>query len=154
MDVYKRHSRYSLFDRLRYSRNLLGFLVTQAERLSVTEVNLEVTFSNGSNQVHATGHGLASGAGPFLLTNAGGALPTGLDGETPYFVHAQNDDTLTLHLSESDAVDELDVVEFTTNGTGTSALGVEESSVTTGMIFNLLKTHTAEQIKSLAAFPL
>lgn len=61
-----------------------------------------------------TAHGLSNGD-PVLLTNSGGALPTGLSEQTRYFVVNKTDDTFQLSLEPGGSV-----VTFSSNGTGTN----------------------------------
>lgn len=73
------------------------------------------SFTNGTERVNKTSHGLANGT-PIMLTNSGGALPTGLAEQTRYFVVNQTANDFQLALRPGGSV-----VTFTTDGTGTSS---------------------------------
>ena len=147
MSIYARKVRYRKLDRIRYGQKFLSFLATQAARLSGTGTGVAVTFTNGSNTVNLTAHGYADGQGPFLLANAGGALPVGLDEVTPYWLNVVNVNAFTLHTNEADALAGSSIVAFSSDGTGTHDIlvGAEESD-----IFNaLLAGKTARQVGAL-----
>jgi hypothetical protein len=146
MTIYRRHLRYGNFDRVRHGKNFLDFLATQAERLSGSGTGIAVSFDNTNNQVSLAGHGFESGDGEFFFENSGGALPAELDGETGYWVNVVDEDTFTLHTSQSDAVAGDNVVSFTDDGTGDSSI-----LIPAGMreIYLALKSgKTAEQIRA------
>lgn len=145
MPIYRRHLRHGNFDRVRHSVNFLDFLAEQAARLSGTGTGATVTFDSATDRVLLTAHGYASGDGPFLLSNSGGALPAELDGETDYWINAVSDDAFTLHLTEADAIAGTDAVAFTDDGTGTSTILVAAEMLD---IFLALKSgKTAEQVR-------
>ncbi len=149
MSIYARKVRYRHYDRLRHSGNFLEFLQTQAARLSGTGTGQTVTFTNATNLVNLTTHGFVDGEGPFLLDNSGGALPTGLDAVTQYWVKSNDANSFTLHLTEAEAIVGSNVVSFTDDGTGTNQIlvGAEKED-----IFNsLLSGKTARQIESLTS---
>lgn len=117
--THRKHIRHSEFNRIRHSENFLTFCRRQAERLYGTVILSSVTFDNTTNTVLSTAHGLVSGNGPIVL-GTDGVLPTGLDESVVYWVNAATADTLTLHMSEEDAIAGTNAVTFTDNGTGTA----------------------------------
>src|SRR5207253_1455351 len=60
----------------------------------------------------------STGTGPYLLYNAGGALPGGTDDKTPFYVEVVNATTVRLHQGGPSGP----VQVFATAGTGTSIL--------------------------------
>ena len=73
-----------------------------------------VTFTNGTDLLNDTAHGLSNGT-KIILRNSGGALPTGLEANRVYFViNANANDFQISERSGGSAVN------FTTDGTGTS----------------------------------
>ena len=147
MSVYARKVRYRELDRVRYGQKFLSFLKTQAARLAGTGTGIAVTFSNASNLVNQTAHGYIDGQGPFLFANAGGALPAGLDGVTPYWINVNGANAFTLHTNEADAIAGSAIVTFSTDGTGTHEILVGADEID---IFNaLLAGKTARQVKAL-----
>ncbi len=143
MSLYRRYVRYSNFLKLRYSTKFLNFLSAQAVRLSGTGTASTVTFANATNQVTLTTHGYASGQGPFLLSNSGGALPAELDNATEYWVNVVDASTFTLHANESDGVSGASIVAFTDDGTGTNSILVAAEAVD---IFNAMKAGKSSEI--------
>lgn len=145
--VNVRHLRYRQFDRLRHGRKFKKFLSTQASRLSGTGAGTVVTFTNATNLLNLTLHTYTTGDGPFLLSNSGGVLPTGLDDTTFYWVRVNDANSVTLHTSEAGALDNSDLATFTTDGTGTHNIltGAESKD-----IFNaLLAGKTSGRISAL-----
>ena len=71
-------------------------------------------------------HGLATGDGPFKVSNSGGALPAGLAAATNYWiVDLAGDDTFSLAASYADAIATVPVVvDITDAGTGTHTIHV------------------------------
>lgn len=147
MNIYRRYLRHSTYDRVRHSENLLDFLIDQSIRLSGTGTGQGVTFDNTTNTVTLAAHGFTTGQGPFVLGNAGGALPAELDSATDYWVNVTDANTFTLHLTEADALAGTNAVAFTDNGTGTHSIYVGADPLD---IFEAMKSgKTAEQIASL-----
>lgn len=84
----------------------------------------------------ATGHGLTEGAGPFLLTNTGGALPTGSPAlGTDLYVHVVDVNTIGIAVGR-EALREGSYFGTSTAGTGTTVL---KRSVVEDGIFETLK---------------
>ncbi len=77
-----------------------------------------------TDQLAITAHGIESGAGPFYVSNSGGALPAGLSASTPYY--AVVNDTLgvnaiQLATSKANALAGT-VVNITDTGSGTHTI--------------------------------
>lgn len=128
MGTHTRKVRYREFGRVRYSDKLLDFLALQASRLSGSGTGLAITFTNASNLVNAAAHGLVDGDGPFVLVNAGGALPAELDEVTLYWINDTAGSNFTLHTNEADGLSGANPVAFTDDGTGTHELLVAAQS--------------------------
>ncbi len=149
MSVHTRKVRYRQFERVRYSDRLLDFLALQAARLSGSGTGLAITFTNFTNLVNAVGHGYVDGQGPFLLANAGGALPAELDAVTEYWVNDNDGNSFTLHTNEADAIAGTNPVAFTDDGTGTHETLVAAESRD---IFDaLLSGKSSEEIEGLSS---
>ena len=83
--------------------------------------NSVVTFTNATNIVNDTAHGLRTGTGPVYLINSGGALPAELAENTPFFVIRVDDDDMRLATSFANALQET-AITFSDDGTGTSTM--------------------------------
>jgi hypothetical protein len=98
---------------------------TAANAIATTEGLTNGSWGGGtlSGGVNATltdaTHGLATGDGPFILSNSGGALPAGLSDTELYWVSVVDANTLQLHTNKYDAVVGVGVVDITGTGTGT-----------------------------------
>lgn len=79
------------------------------------------TAANGTEILTAAAHGLLTGDGPVRLTNAGGALPTGLAAGTDYYIIKIDANTFYLAASRALAFAGT-AVTFTSDGTGTHTL--------------------------------
>lgn len=93
-------------------------------------VSSTVTFTNGTDLVNWTGHGLAAGR-TLRFSNAGGALPTGIVATTDYYVISSG---LTANAFKIATAPEGTAVNFTTDGTGTNTAWPWTSA--TGVIGN------------------
>lgn len=71
--------------------------------------------------VTLNGHGFVTGQGPFVLSNSGGALPTGLSASQLYYVIVLSANTFQLATSREAAMAG-SFVPFSTNGTGTNSI--------------------------------
>lgn len=67
-----------------------------------TFVDGDVT--TGTDNIAETGHGFTTGEGPVRLSNAGGALPTGLSTGTNYWIIRVDDDNFKFAASRADAI--------------------------------------------------
>lgn len=148
MPFYRRHLRHGIFDRVRYGFNFLGFMSSQAKRLTGTGTETANTFDNLTDTVTQAAHGYTTGDGPFVYTNAGGDLPTGIEADTPYWVDVLTTSTFQLYPTKEDALATTNVVTFSTDGTGVTSISEGADNET---IFNALKEKTADQIRSLTS---
>ncbi len=79
------------------------------------------TANNATEVFTATSHGLATGDGPFQVSNSGGALPGGLTVATDYWIIRLNSSTFKLATSLANALTETNLL-ISTDGTGTQTL--------------------------------
>ncbi len=79
------------------------------------------TADNTTEIFTAATHGLTTGDGPFQVSNAGGALPTGLAAATDYWVIVIDANTFKLATSLANAIAGTNLA-ISTNGTGTQTL--------------------------------
>ncbi len=79
------------------------------------------TAANASETFTATAHGLLTGDGPVQVSNAGGALPTGLVAATDYWVIKLTANTFKLATSFLNAMAGTNLL-ISTDGTGTQTL--------------------------------
>lgn len=147
MSVYRRHVRHSSYNRVRHGQDFIEFMTTQASRLAGTGASAAITFTNATNIVNHGSHGYATGDGPFLLANAGGALPAELDTTTDYWVNVASAGTYTLHTSEDDALAGSNDVAFTDDGTGTHT--ILKSAVAETIFDALLAGKSADEIRGI-----
>lgn len=87
---------------------------------NLTFVDGDVTV--GSDLIAETAHGMATGAGPFRLSNSGGALPAGLAVDTNYWIIATTADTYKLANSKANALANTPVDITAAAGGGTHTL--------------------------------
>lgn len=73
------------------------------------------TAANATDIITANSHGLAN-TNIIFLQNSGGALPTGLSANTPYYIISSTVNTFQLSLTSGGAA-----INFTTDGTGTNS---------------------------------
>jgi hypothetical protein len=90
--------------------------------------------------VTATAHAFVEGEGPYLLTNAGGALPAGWP-TTPVFVHVVDANTVALATSR-EAMGRGNFILNTTAGTGTQTATREVTQKGIFGLFNRNKPRT------------
>lgn len=108
-------------------KRLFAWTSDRASTLSGTGSAQTFTADAGTDVITITAHGFADGDGPFEVSNAGGALPAGLVEGTRYWVSETGVNTLQLHLSRKEALQSLNPVNFTDNGTGTQTLTPSET---------------------------
>lgn len=118
---------------------------TDAANASWEAVNLESGARGGL--FTATAHGFASGDGPFQVSNAGGALPTGLDAAQLYWVERVDANTFALHIGRESAATALvnSNVEVSTAGTGTQSIA---RSTTNEAIYETTKLNHPETVRA------
>lgn len=76
------------------------------------------SYSNATNQINSTAHGLVTGDGPIQLFNSGGAAPAELSTGVDYWVTVLNANAFTVNASREGAEKGV-ALAFTDDGTGT-----------------------------------
>ncbi len=92
------------------------------------------TADNATEIFTITTHGLLTGDGPFQLTNAGGALPTGVSALTDYWIIKIDGNTFYLATSLANALAGTHL-SISTNGTGTNTLSDTVATVSPTLPF-------------------
>jgi hypothetical protein len=82
----------------------------------------DFTIANLTEIATAATHGFAAADGPFVLSNAGGALPAGLEVGVLYYTGNIDVNTFYLYLTLEDAVADTNRVAVSDDGTGTHTL--------------------------------
>ncbi|MCC6425638.1 MAG: hypothetical protein IT435_02335 [Phycisphaerales bacterium] len=117
-----RYVRRRVYERLRHAgSNLKQFLVAQATRLASTPASKTFTADNTTNVFTSSSHGLLTGKGPVVVSNSGGALPTGLAAATFYWPIRIDANTFKLATTRENAARGT-AVDISTNGTGTNSV--------------------------------
>lgn len=111
-----------------YQVNVVGEGVTSTECAYTTLADITFTAANATEIFTSVAHGMATGAGPFRVSNSGGALPTGLAIDTDYWIILTTVDTFQLAASYADAI-ALTELLITTDGTGTQTLRRNQNDV-------------------------
>lgn len=83
--------------------------------------------STTANTLTVPAHGITGATGVNdvqrgYFTNAGGALPTGIESGATYYIRVVDADTITLHTTALDVIDNTNAVVLTSAGTGTTTL--------------------------------
>lgn len=98
-----------------------------ATKADLTFVDADVTA--GSDTIVEAAHGMATGDGPYRLSNTGGALPAGLAVDTNYWIIAPTDGTFKLASTKANAL-ALTAVDITAAaGAGTHTLRRNQNDV-------------------------
>lgn len=120
-------------------------LAVAGEGLTTTEISItplaDLTFTtaHASETLTSVAHGMVTGDGPYRLTNAGGALPTGLAVDTDYWIIRLTADTYQLAASYADAIAETEVT-FSSDGTGTHTLQRDANDVMISQLVDRLNS--------------
>lgn len=110
-------------------------------KLAKSGANLAVPATLDGPGWTATAHAIPEGDGPFLLTNSGGALPTGSPGAgTELYVHVIDANTVALAAGK-EALAQGNFIQTTSAGTGTHS--VKRSVVAKGILGTLKRGHSA-----------
>lgn len=117
--------------------------------LPATDVTVTAV-ANATETFTAVAHGMATGDGPYRLTNSGGGLPTGTAVDTNYWIIKLTDDTFQLASSYANAI-ALTPVAITTDGTGTHTVRRTLNDVLVALLVDRLnsvvgKNYTAAQV--------
>lgn len=101
-----------------------------AATLNGTATAAAVTVVNGTDSITWTGHGLATGDGPFSMDAV--ALPTGIDADNRMFIRVTDANTVTVHETRKGALNDHAQIAFSDNGTTvTMAVHDDENAVLT-----------------------
>lgn len=121
MAIRLRHLRHRMLDglgrgRLRKLKRKLAQFGALVNRQTFTVANLTDIFT-------VTSHGFnAFVDGPVVVSNEGGALPTGLEGGKLYWTGEIDANTFYLHPTAADAAADTNRVNVTDDGTGTHTI--------------------------------
>lgn len=84
--------------------------------------------TNGADSLTVVAHGMATGDGPYRVSNSGGGLPAGLAVDTDYWVIKLTADTFSLASSKANAI-ALTAINLTSDGTGVQTIRRAENDV-------------------------
>lgn len=98
--------------------------------VAVTLASGAFTADSSTDTLTRAAHGLATGAGPLLVSNSGGALPAGLTAATPYWAIVTGASTFKVATSRAAALGNA-WIPITDNGTGTHSI-VSSSATSVG----------------------
>lgn len=119
----------------KYELKVKGQGVTDTAVAYTALTDIAFTAANASELFTSAAHGMATGDGPFRVSNAGGALPTGLAVDTDYWVIADVANgvvdpvnTFQLATSKANALAGTELL-ITTDGTGTQTLRRSQNDV-------------------------
>lgn len=121
-------------------------LHVEGEGVTATDISYtalaDITVSgvtNGSDLFTAVAHGMATGDGPYRLTNSGGGLPAGSAVDTNYWIIRLSADTFSIATSYADAI-ALTAVNLTTDGTGVHTLQRDANDVIVAILVDRLNS--------------
>lgn len=100
---------------------------TSSSKTDWTDQTATVTFTNATDRVNYTAHGLENGQ-TLYFTNSGGALPSGITSGFIYYVINKTANDFQISTSYGGSA-----VDFTTDGTGTNTANVTSKAVTHGL---------------------
>ncbi len=117
--------------------------------LPLTDITISAV-ANATETFTAVGHGMATGDGPYRLSNSGGGLPTGTAVDTNYWITKPTNDTFQLATSYANAIAETELL-ITSDGTGTHTLLRTANDVLVALLVDRLnsvvgKNYTAAQV--------
>lgn len=122
-----------------YLFTVKGEGITDTDITVTPLADLTFTADNTTETLTSAAHGMATGDGPYRLTNSGGALPTGLSADTNYWIIVLTANTYQLASSYANAIAETEVT-FTTDGTGTHTLQRDANDVMVAQIVDRLNS--------------
>lgn len=135
------HMRYRKRSRMRHSKNLIKLVADLQTLLNGTGAAKTFTTAGASANLTAAAHALALGSGPYVVTNAGGALPTTLVLGTLYWIVSVPDaNNVALATSRGGAA-------IVHNGAGTGTHTLTKAS-TLEAVFQTLKRRGASVLKA------
>lgn len=132
-----------------YKLNVAGQNFDDASVTYKTLADQTFVGANAGDLATAVAHGMADGDGPYRVSNAGGALPTGLAVDTNYWIHVLTADTYQFATSKANALAGTAIV-LSSDGTGTQTLRRNQNDVIVAQLVQGLnaiadKTFTAVQ---------
>lgn len=139
-----RHLRRANIARMDRSKRLNDFINERVTTMtaSATLSPFTVVVLDADNALNLAAHGHSVGEGPFLLSNAGGALPAGLLAGVNYYVKAVvSAGKFTVSRTRGGAV-----VVPTDNGTGVHSI---KRATTKADVFAVLKERGSERVAKL-----
>jgi hypothetical protein len=111
-----------------YGISVVGEGVTSTDIEYTALADITFTAANASETFTSVAHGMATGDGPFRVSNSGGALPSGLAVDTNYWIIYLTADTFQLATTYANAIAETELL-ITTDGTGTQTLRRAQNDV-------------------------
>lgn len=118
-----------------YTVSVKGQGVTTTDVTYTTLADITFTAANATELFTSAAHGMVTGAGPFRVSNSGGALPAGLAVDTDYWVIADvvngvadPVNTFQLATSKANALAGTELL-ITTDGTGTQTIRRNQNDV-------------------------
>lgn len=128
-------------------KHLASWLGAQSDDVAGTGTGKTFTVTPANDTLTITAHGYSAGAGPFVASNSGGALPSGIVAGVLYWVSVSDANTLQLHISLEDAVLGQNAVSISTAGTGTQTL--TPATTTTALTEHLRQGVSPERLDAL-----
>jgi hypothetical protein len=138
-----------------YRLNVFGEGFAETD-IAVTTTSGDLTFVDGdvtvgTDTIAEAAHGMVTGAGPFRVSNAGGALPAGLAADTDYWIIAPTTGTYKLASSRANALALTPVDITAAAGGGTHTLRRVQNDVIVAQLVQALNdvvanTYTAAQV--------
>lgn len=112
---------------------------------------VDADVNTGTETITETAHGMATGDGPYRVSNAGGALPTGLTADTDYWIIKLTADTYQFASSKANALALTPVNITAAAGGGTHTLRRNQNDVVVAQLVQGLnavvgKNYTAAQV--------
>jgi hypothetical protein len=139
-EITPRHVRHRKRSRIRRGNGLKAFVAKLQATLNGTGATVTpFTATAASATLTKAAHGLVVGDGPYLATNAGGALPPGMPASFLWIASVLSANTFTVKSALQGAP-----LVFTGAGTGTNTL---TKASTIAAVFLLLKKHGAAFMK-------
>lgn len=125
-----------------------GVTGTAINFLSLSDIS-GTLLPRSSNTLTSTAHGMATGDGPYYVSNSGGALPTGLTANTSYWIITIDANTFQFASSLANAIS-LTPVSLSGDGTGTQTILRHSNDVIMAQLLQALnavvgKNYTAVQ---------
>lgn len=111
-----------------YELDVAGQGVTATTVSYIALPDITFTTTHGTETFTSVAHGMATGDGPYRVSNSGGGLPAGIAVDTDYWIIKLTADTYQLAVSRTDALAETELL-ITSDGTGTHTLRRAQNDV-------------------------